>query len=96
MKFQFHGQELVVEQRTYNNNGRLAILFADKDGMTYATLSTNIVDVPMADGEFAVKNYSENQELAAAAWQSGLFVDTGRRVSSGYVTNIPVWRLKSD
>jgi hypothetical protein len=59
------------------------------------TFSTNLVPsgARIADDEFTVKSWSENEELVEPMLATGLFEDTGRRVPSGYV-EAPVWRLK--
>lgn len=57
--------------------------------------STNLVPygARIADDEFTVKSWSENEPLVAPMLATGLFEDTGRRIPSGYV-EAPVWRLK--
>ena len=47
----------------------------------------------LADDEFCVKTWRENEVLVAPMLATGLFEDTGMRVPSGYVV-APVWRIK--
>lgn len=56
--------------------------------------STNLVPygARVADDEFTVKSWSENEPLVEPMLATGLFEDTGRRVPSGFV-EAPVWRL---
>ena len=77
-------------------NGRLAIELFDKtSGESLATLTTNMVNDSLKDGEVFVKTWSENEEIAKAALESGFFKDTGRRVSAGYV-EAQVWMIRND
>jgi hypothetical protein len=59
------------------------------------SFSTNLVPsgARIADDEFTVKSWSENEPLVEPMLATGLFEDTGRRVPSGYV-EAPVWRLR--
>ena len=47
----------------------------------------------VAEDEFCVKTWSENEVLVAPMLATGLFEDAGRRVPSGHVV-APVWRIK--
>lgn len=72
-------------------NGRVAILFYDIDDL-YSTLSCNVEDVEIADGEFIVKNWSENETFYPKV--KHLFDDTGRTCNVGYGRMVPIWKLK--
>ena len=80
-----------VEVTTYKTGGTAVIL--NQDGQRFATLSVNFSEVKLEHNEFAVKTWSENEEIAADCLSSGLFVDTGKRIQSGYV-EASVWRFK--
>src|SRR5690349_14782998 len=82
---------LTVHFGMYQNNRHLAVSLYDAEGSLYATLSCNL-DGDLGAGEFFVKNWSENEEIAVSALQSGVFIDTGRRVGAGFV-EVPIWRL---
>jgi hypothetical protein len=94
-----NGREFVVADavpvkivlQTYTN-GRLAVGLLDEEGDNFATLTTNLVDQDLADGEIFVKTWSENEDAAAGALESGLFKDTGRRVPTGYI-EASVWTI---
>jgi hypothetical protein len=77
--------------------GAIAIQFVDDEDPSeaLATFSTNLAPsgAVLADDEFCVKTWSENEVLVAPMLATGLFEDTGRRVPSGYVV-APVWRIK--
>ena len=90
MKFTFEGEMLEIVKREYVEGGiRLDII--DEGGGAYATLTKQDGDGVCAEGQFLVKAYAENVEIAAAAKQ--FFEDTGARVKTGYV-ELEVWRLK--
>jgi len=82
--------------------GNLAVLLV-QDGLPYAHLSVNVVSVQFAPDEF-VLHHNVGSELAKELLSDegksdleklalGLFEDTGKRVSYGYVTDQPAWRL---
>ena len=81
----------------YPAGGAIAIQLVDDDEPMepIATFSTNLVPygATVANDEFCVKTWSENEVLVAPMLATGLFEDTGRRVPSGYVV-APVWRIK--
>ena len=93
-----------VSRATYGSaKGPLAIILTTDDGEPLATLSVNLyrpdcshdsTDLPK--GCFYVKEWSENEELAAEASASGLFKlrDDLPRGHSGFVS-APVWELVS-
>jgi len=85
--------DMEVEVVLYKIGGTAVIL--TQDGQRFATLSVNFPfpEVELEEGEFAVKTWSENEEIAEDALASGLFIDTGKRIKSGYV-EASVWRFK--
>lgn len=59
----------------------------------FATLTCHIPGVELADDEVMIKTWSENKLVAKAALESGLFEDTGKRISTGFVL-AEIWRVK--
>jgi hypothetical protein len=55
-------------------------------------LTVNLADAVVRNGEILVKTWSENEPLARAALQTGLFEDTGRRLRVG-AASVQVWRI---
>ena len=53
----------------------------------------NLGAATLADDEFCVKAWSENEPLIAPLLAAGLFEDTGRRTPTGYAVS-PTWRIK--
>jgi|10_taG_2_1085330.scaffolds.fasta_scaffold41701_6 hypothetical protein len=87
------GESLYLLEEKYRDNNALAILLMSDEG-PYATLSIN-TDEELGDGEFVVNHdVSRNNSLMDSLLSCGAFEDTGRRVSYGYVTGQPVWRLR--
>jgi len=76
--------------------GNIAIVLECEDGEPYATFSCNLAEQAssLAPNEFFAKTYNENESLVAPMLNSGLFTDTGKRVSTGFV-EAPLWTLKS-
>jgi hypothetical protein len=55
-------------------------------------LTVNLADAVVRNGEILVKTWHENEPLARAALQTGLFEDTGRRLRAG-AASVQVWRI---
>ena len=77
-------------------NGRLAITAQTLDGRPWDRLTVNLPDDELEPGEIFVKTWDRDGDvnLPAAALATGLFVDTGKRVPTGYV-EASVWRIKA-
>lgn len=71
---------------------RLAITLETYIGEPFGTLTVNLPDDKLDEGEFFVKTWSENEGLAKSCMNSGAFIDTGKRVKTGYV-EAQVWRF---
>ena len=74
------------------------LLYTGKtNGQLAAVLTVNIpeLDKVLKPGEFFVKTWSENETIAKEALASGLFVDTGKRLESGFV-EAQIWRFSDD
>lgn len=93
IKFKVGETAVRAEIGHYRDNGHMAVTLIEEDEFSspYGSLSVNI-DLPLKDGEFFVKTWGENDELAQAALASGYFEDTGIRAPYGFV-EAQVWRL---
>ena len=87
--------KVYVSLGLYSQGGNKAITLVSPGGMVIAKLTVNIPELKLQPGEFFVKTWSENESIAADALASGLFVDTGRRVSTGHV-EAQIWRTKEE
>lgn len=66
-------------------NGRLAIKMVDaEDGSPWATLTVNMPDDHLADGEVFIKDWAENEEMVLALIDAGWIEYTGREVQAGF------------
>lgn len=88
IKFEFYGEEVeLIPSFGRYGNGRLAITFEDYNtGEPFGTATINMPDAHLNDGEFFIKTWSENEQLAEALIKQGWIKSTGRDVVSGYVT----------
>jgi len=94
MEFKTEFGRVTVEVSEYTNNGRVALILNDAEtGEQVTVLTVNLPDATLEEGEFAVKDWTENKSIARDALASGYFVDTGKRIATGFV-QAPVWRLK--
>lgn len=65
-------------------NDRIAIQMMGDDG-PFGTLTINLPDVHLNEGEVLIKDWAENEPMAAALKAAGWITPTGREVASGYV-----------
>ena len=94
MKFYFRKRELEIRQSVYKNNNRVALVIVDVEtGENFATLTVNVTNVNYPEDVFAIKTWSENEEVAEVIFNTDAFEDTGRRAENGHVI-IEFWRLK--
>ena len=78
-----------VQTDKYLHGGNLAVRLIDEThGMYYATLSTNVEGVSLADDEFVFKNYSENEGLLEAMVGVGVVEMTGRSCDLGQICRL--------
>ena len=86
--------EIVTDK--YRNNGALAVVLVTCiDGQLLTDLSKNLNGASLLpEGCFYAKTYSENEEIAKVALQSGWFDEMGGSVRSGGV-ELPIWKLRA-
>jgi len=74
-------------------NGHFALELVDVlDGSPVAVATVNLPSQNLEHNEVFIKDYSENEGMLDALVQAGIVEDTGRRVTTGYVT-VPVCRV---
>lgn len=87
------GKDMVRLREYQYANGRMALrVITATTGEPYATLTVNVPEAMIAEDELIVKAWGENEDVARAALATGLFVDTGRRLSTGFM-EAQVWKL---
>lgn len=80
------GVDCYVTCGKYADNGRMAIRLVDiEDGIPMATVTVNMPDEHLEEGEVIVKNWAENYGLLNVLTEAGIVEDTRRRATSGYV-----------
>lgn len=74
-------QESVKIKMEKYNNGATACVLLSSDGMPFATLSMNVAgkSETLPKGEFFLKDYSENSEIADQLIKQGILVPTGKQ-----------------
>jgi hypothetical protein len=71
-------------------NGRMALqLVEEGTGAVVATATVNIPDAILENNEILIKNYTENEGMLDCLVNSGIIIDTGKKVHSGFV-KIPI------
>jgi len=94
-EFTIEGIPVEFEVKSYSNNEPAVLIICKDDGSRYGVLSVNLPNITLEPNEFAVKTWSENEELSMAAMETGLFKDTGKRIPSEFI-KAQVWKLKDD
>jgi hypothetical protein len=91
-EIQVLGQRLaVMEMEAPAYQCGVKYFLMDDEDDEWATITTNIPVLELKRGEFPVKTWSENEILRTPLLASGLFVDTGKRVPTGFV-DAELWR----
>ena len=84
---------VILQEEGCHLDGSRAIQAIEfEDGSPFARLTVCVKGSTLAEGEILVKTWSENEPSAQACLKSGLFIDTGKRVPTGYV-EAQVWKL---
>jgi hypothetical protein len=91
-KLSCYGMIINLHCTFYTNNSRLAIQATCDDGEPFGVLTVNLPDQNLGEREIFVKTWSENEEFSKQVMKTGLFIDTGRRVSTGFV-EAQVWKI---
>jgi hypothetical protein len=90
--FKIDNDNITLHCGRYSND-RLAIQANCDDGL-YGKLTVNLPESQLGANEIFVRTTEENEHLAKAAIKTGLFEDTGKKISSGFI-KISIWRLKN-
>ena len=85
-----------VRTSTYQNGDAMSVELVDENGESIAMLSVNFPESShlLGENEFFAKTWEENEEIAEDALASGIFKDTGRRSSYGFMStliNASIW-----
>lgn len=95
VKFTHDGEVLTIETATYED-GSIAVLAVDADGLPYATLSVRMPDGKPPDGVFYLKTWSENAGVARSFMESGLIERAIWPVAwSGFIT-AQAWKFREE
>ena len=86
----------VLSLGSYQNNGRLAVMLHDSEGLTHAVVSKNIPSLPIEGDQFFVNWYNLSPLILDALSKCGFFEDTGERVRpTGSYVELPLWEMTS-
>ena len=93
---EFLGEDVNLElTASQYPNGRLAIVAFDLvDGCRFGTLTVNVPEVELDEGEIIVKTYSDNEGWVPQVLKnlSEHFIPIGKEVNLGYVT-VPIYKF---
>ena len=70
--------------KTKYSNGRTALQLRGDEGLV-ATVTVNLPDEKLEEGEIFVKTWSENEPMLEFLKGNKIAEDTGKRVPTGYV-----------
>jgi len=85
-----------VRTSTYQSGDAMSVELIDENGESIAMLSVNFPESAhlLGENEFFAKTWEENEEIAEDALASGIFKDTGRTSSYGFMSslvNASIW-----
>jgi len=83
--------QVYLQKGFFYPDGTPAIRAFTDQGEPFANLTVAIEGTKLKQGEYLVKTWGENRQLAEAVLRNNLLVDTGRRVRTEYV-EAQVWR----
>lgn len=79
--------EVYFEFDGYRDNNALAVELITTNGEPFAMISVNMPEsAQLAEDEFFLKDWSENEPVAKSLIDMGAIIPTGKSASSGYVT----------
>lgn len=83
---------LEILEGVYMMGGKALMLRDEYSGEAFSVLSVFIDGVKLQEGEYIIKNYSENEEIVKLLMDRGILVPTGKTVDSSYVS-MPICTL---
>ena len=89
-----HGKEcyFMVSHYHYGKNVAIALITEMKEPMAELTVNMPHNPILLPKNHFHVKTWSENKPIAKACIESGLFIDTGKRMKTGF-TETQIWTI---
>lgn len=91
IRFMMGKRALFLQKGVYENE-RTAIVVLTDTGSRYAVLTVNFPGTPLDSDEVLIKTWSENTDIAKTVLETGLFIDTGRRIRTGFY-EAQVWKV---
>ncbi len=82
---QFFDETFTIKFLTYTN-GRKAIQLVDEMGCPMCVATVNMPEVPVAEGNVLIKNWSENKGMLEALITAGIVGSPVNTHPSGHVT----------
>lgn len=83
--------DVTVKRSSYNEGGGIA-LWGEHDGEPFATFTSNLPDMPIAEGFAAIKTYSENEGLMEQLIAQRVIEKPSGQLNNGFAT-FPICRV---
>ncbi len=93
-RFTYNNETLEIQVRRYYETNAIAIVLDSESG-PYAKLTVNIPETILEDKEILVKTWAENEGIAKKILQYPMFIDTGKRIPTGYV-EAQIWKISDE
>ena len=90
--FKVNGRDINLFGCRYSVGPVHQFVLATDDGEPFGTVTVNVPGYPLADDEVPVKTCEENAPARQPLLNSGVFMDTGKRVPCGDA-EAEVWKL---
>ena len=90
--FTVMGERVYAEFAKYQEGGataiRLVVAEGPYQGEAFSTVTVNVPEVQLAEGEVLVKTWSENEPIFKELVEQGFLVPTGMGVPCGYAVAV--------
>ena len=87
-----YGLHGTIHVMNYCDAPQCAVTIDDDNHQRIARLTVCIPDVDLEPDEIIVKTWSENKLIIADVYATGWFVDTGKRIETGF-TEAQIWKV---
>lgn len=86
LKTAYAEYDVVLRWKNYNNRRRALEIIDAEDGCPVMVATVNIPEVPLAENEVIIKNYSENEGVLEFLQENGIVGPVKREVGTGFVS----------
>lgn len=86
LKTPYSEYDVILSWGKYGNGRRALEIIDSEDGCPVMVATVNIPEVPLAENEVIIKNYSENEGVLEFLQENGIVGPVKRQVGTGFVS----------